>query len=226
MDDNCTINVNLIQGSENIGDSLSKINNNFSGLKTAACDLENRINNIVNIRTFFYYGPNSATDSESGVNSGNLTLPSNTTIENFTNKTTGLNLIPYSEKGDIVYVIYQKTGWYTNVSNYQRSGSGSVPYSRNVQVQKTRTERVRRIGIGWTTRTITYWENQVQTFYAGYSWSASINDTYNVYTPIFAIYRLNFNGTKYLVETGFPKFTRSSTNSTLNWNNPTTWSTY
>lgn len=226
MPDNCQTNVELIYGSENIGDSLTKINNNFEVLKNTACGIEKQLDDIVNVRTFFYYGPNSATDSESGVNSGNLTLPSTTTIQNFVNQSNGLNLPSFSEVGDIAYVIYQKTGWYTNANRYYRSGSGTVSYTRPVQEQRTRTERVRRIGIGWKSRTVTYWVTVYQTFYAGYSWSADINDSYNVYSPVFVIYRLTYNGSSYNMDVGFPKFTRSSTNSTLNWNNPATWSTY
>jgi hypothetical protein len=226
MADSCATNVQLIYGNENIGDSLTKINNNFELLKTAACDIEKQLDDIVNVRTFFYYGPNSATDSEDGVNSGNLTLPSTTTIQNFVNKPTGLNLTTVSEKGDIAYVIYQKTGWYTNAQNYQRSGGGTVPYTRVTQSQRVEVQRVRRIGIGWTTRTRTYWVTEYHTYYAGYSWSANINDTYNIYTPIFVIYKLTFDGTNYSIDTGFPKFTRASSNSTLNWNNPAAWSIY
>ena len=226
MTDSCATNVQLIYGNENIGDSLGKINNNFGLLKTAACGIEKQLDDIVNVRTFFYYGPNSATDSEDGVNSGNLTLPSTTTIQNFVNKSSGLNLPTVSEKGDIAYVIYQKTGWYTNALNYYRSGGGTYSYTTSRQEQRTYVERIRRIGIGWTSRTRTYWVTIYQTFYAGYSWSANINDTYNVYTPIFVIYKLTFDGTNYTVDAGFPKFTRASSNSTLNWNNPAAWSIY
>jgi hypothetical protein len=226
MADSCATNVELIYEDENIGDSLPKINNNFSLLKNAACQIETQLDNIVNVRTFFYYGPNAATDSESGVNSGNLTLPSTTTIQNFVNRNDALNLPSVSETGDIAYVIYQKTGWYGNAAQYYRAGSGSVPYTRDVQEQRTRTEKVRRIGIGWTKRDVTYWVTVTQTFYAGYSWSANINDTYNIYTPIFVIYKLTFDGSSYNLNVGFPKFTHATTGSSINWNNPSTWSTY
>jgi hypothetical protein len=226
MADSCATNVQLIYGNENIGDSLNKINNNFNLLKTAACDIEKQLDDIVNVRTFFYYGPNSATNSEDGVDSGNLTLPSTTTIQNFVNKSSGLNLPTMSEKGDIAYVVYQKTGWYTNALNYYRSGSGTVSYNKLVQYQRTETYRVRRIGIGWTTRTRTYLVSEYHTHYAGYFWSTNINDTYNIYTPIFVIYKLTFDGTNYSADAGFPKFTRASSNSTLNWNNPAAWSIY
>jgi hypothetical protein len=235
MADTCATNVGLIYDNENIGDSLGKINNNFTTLKQAACDLENKLENIVNVRTFFYYGPNSATDSEDGVNAGNLTLPSSTTIQNFVNKPEALNLPSFSEVGDVAYVVYQKTGWYTNSNVYSRSGSGTVPYTvakqEARQYQRTRSiGRTRRIGIGWVTRsvteTITYWVTVYFTYYAGYSWSTTVSDTYNTYSPIFVIYKLTFNGNNYAIDAGFPKFTRASTNSTLNWNNPATWSIY
>jgi hypothetical protein len=140
----------LIYGEENIGDSLNKINNNFTLIKEAACGLEQQIDNKVNVRTFFYYGPNAATNPDSGMNSGNLTTPSTTTIQNFVNGVSGLNLPSYSEEGDIVYVVYQKTGWYAGVNNYVRSGSGSIPY----QVSETRTETAAREETYFITQTV------------------------------------------------------------------------
>ena len=219
--------VEIIYSDENIGDSLPKINNNFTFLKDTACTLEKRIDSIVNVRTFFYYGPNSATDSESGMDAGNLTLPSNTTIQNFVNKSDGLNLIEFSGTGDIVYVIYQKTGWYNTLTQYKQSGSGSVPYTYQYQVQVQDRVRIGIRGIaGSGYRTVTRWETRTATAYAGYSWSVDVSDYYNVYTPVFVVYRLTFNGSVYNVDTGFPKYSKASTASTTNWNNPTAWSIY
>jgi hypothetical protein len=140
MADDCTVNVDLIYPDENIGDSLEKINNNFTNLKQAVCDVEGTLDRIVNIRTFFYYGPNSVSGQEN-----TSSRPNDATIEAFVNDSDKLNLARenISETGDIAYVIYQKTGWYSKQDSYYRSGTGSLPFQRTVRVAVTR-----RIGIG------------------------------------------------------------------------------
>ena len=138
----CPVNIDLISSDEYIGNSLTKINNNFSTLLTDACNVEQRVDNRVNIRTFFYYGPNSASDATSGMDDNSASRPSDATIENFVNDPSQLDLPTISEPGDIAYVIYQKTGWYKQQDNYYRSGVGSVPFQRTVRVPVTR-----RIGI-------------------------------------------------------------------------------
>jgi len=140
MADDCTVNVDLIYPDENIGDSLEKINNNFTKLKQAVCDVEGTLDRIVNIRTFFYYGPNTVSGQEN-----TSSRPTDATIEAFVNDTDKLNLAQeyISETGDIAYVIYQKTGWYTRQDFDYRAGSGSLPFQRTVRVAVTR-----RIGIG------------------------------------------------------------------------------
>jgi len=62
----CTDNIIAIQPNECIGDSLTKINDNFSTLQTTTQDLENRFNKIKRTRTFFYYGPNTDTNIVAG----------------------------------------------------------------------------------------------------------------------------------------------------------------
>jgi hypothetical protein len=218
--------VQLIYNNENIGDSLPKINNNFTVLKDVACTLEKRIDSIVNVRTFFYYGPNSATDPESGLDANNLTLPSKTTIQNFVNKSSGLDLPQFSKTGDIAYVVYQKTGWYNTIISYNRSGSGSVPYTYQYQVLVTYRVSIGIGGIGGRYRYYQRWETRTATAYAGYSWEVDISDYYNIYTPVFIVYKLTYNGSTYNVDTGFPKFSRASTASTINWNNPSSWAIY
>jgi hypothetical protein len=140
MADDCTVNVDLIYPDENIGDSLEKINNNFTKLKQAVCDVEGTLDRIVNIRTFFYYGPNTVSGQEN-----TSSRPTDATIEAFVNDTDKLNLAQeyISETGDIAYVIYQKTGWYTRQDFDYRAGSSSLPFQRTVRVAVTR-----RIGIG------------------------------------------------------------------------------
>jgi hypothetical protein len=210
----CPINVDLIYSDENIGDSLPKINNNFTTLLSGACDLEKRLDNRINIRTFFYYGPNSATEANSGMMDNQASRPSDTLIESFVNDSDKLNLKPISEAGDVAYVIYQKTGWHKQTDTYYRQGTGSVPFQRTVRVKVTR-----KIGIGGKGGggTVTTWEPRIETYYVGYRWETNV---------IFVIYRLTYNSTQYVMDSGFPKYTRASTASTINWNNPQLWSTY
>lgn len=253
----CIINTNIIYGDENIGDSLEKINTNFQNLKQGACIIESELDDLVNIRTFFYYGPNAPTESEAGSweQDNQLNRPSDTTIENFVNGTGQLNLPSISRIGDMAYVIYQKTGWYTQATNYQRSGSDRLPFDRltyyDFQYQATKTRQVpytvtvsRKIGIaggkggGTVTTTETRYRDEtytvtettqgskIETYYVGYNWSTDINDQYTHYVPIFVIYRLTYNGTQYVLDSGFPKYSRANTASTTNWNNPRTWTTY
>lgn len=158
----CPISVDLIYDDENIGDSLVKINNNFNRLKNAACDLEKQIDDEVNIRTFFYYGPNAATNPESGMNANSLSIPSTDVIQTFVNSTSGLDLLPVSEKGDVVYVVYQKTGWYYGSNNYVRSGGGQIPY----QVTEYREEIRSRDEVYFETRNIPAEDYDENTNYA------------------------------------------------------------
>jgi len=224
----CNKTVDLIYDSENIGDSLTKINNNFSSLKTLACNIEGVLDKTIEVRTFFYYGPNSATagevpaDPTSGMQDGVASRPSNSTIKSFVTDTDKLNLPAISESGDTAYVIYQKTGWQSQNVVTSRSGSGSVPYQRTETVPV-----LRKIGINWG-KGYYYWttEQRTVTYYAGYSWSTNINDQYKLYAPVFIIWKLTFDGTEYNIDSNYPKFTRASTNSTSNWNNPTAWSIY
>jgi hypothetical protein len=223
---NCNFNVNLIQDTEKIGDSLTKINSNFQTLQNEACELEGLLN-LKQVRTFFYYGPNAATMPTSNMNNNSASFPSNSIIQDFINSSTKLNLIPISESGDIAYVIYQKTGWFQPPPTTQVSNpiTGTIPFSRqyNVEIPITRIIDISRrtpVVVGYNTETRTHVE------YVGYSWTATVEDRYNFYQPIFVIYKLTFNGTAYVVDPGFPKFNYGITNSTINWNNPTTWSTY
>ena len=150
------------------------------------------------------------------------TRPSVSTIQSFVNSSTGLDLANMSETGDIAYIIYQKTGWYTDTTYTPRSGSGTVSYTRMVQVPKQK-----KIGINYGKgKWVSYTDWEPRTYYAGYSWSVNVADTYNVYSPSFIIYRLTFDGTQYIPDSGFPKYVNASTASSTDWNNPRTWSTY
>lgn len=233
-----TIPINLISETEYIGDSLAKINSNFASLQQGACSVEQMLENTVNVRTFFYYGPNAPVNLTEGangyLNDNAASRPSDSTIQTFVNSTSGLGLATAplsaaSHTGDIVYVIYQKTGWYSGQANYVRSGSGSVPYKVKVV---TTYPTYRRIGINWGKgKTVqTGWATSISyvTRYAKYSWSRNLSDQYNFYNPIYIIYKLVYNGSQYVAVTDayWPKYVKSQTNSIINWNDPRTWSTY
>lgn len=183
--------ISSIRNTENLGDSLLKINNNFYNLGFALCNLKDRVSSLIDIRTFFYYGTNSAVNPASGMQDNVTSRPSNTTIENFVNERDELDLIPNSKLNDQVYIIYQKTGFQRNFATLTRTG----------------TTTVNAIGAG--SRTI--------------SWRINFDDQYNTYSPVFIIWKLIFNNQKYVVQSGFPKFTQAETFSTNLWRNPELW---
>jgi hypothetical protein len=233
-------NIQFISQNEYIGDSLPKINTNFQLLTGVACNLQNLLDERVNIRTFFYYGPNTpiGTVEEFNINDSNFeqqnveARPSYATIQRFIN--TEINLPTISENGDIAWVIYQRTGWRNLTQEYTRSGSGSIPFTIieaktvTVQVPVVEAISIGRRGqvVGYTNRTEIRYEPV--TYNAPYSWSVSLADQYRNYAPVFVIYKLKYNGTTYtaLSNEGFPKYTRGATASTLNWNQPQLWNTY
>lgn len=147
----CPVKIDLIYDDENIGDSLAKVNQNFTKILSGACLIEQQLESIVNTRTFFYYGPNAPTESEAtwaGQPADSTSRPSDTTIQNFVNNE--LNIPAISEVGDIAYVVYQKTGWLTQTQLHDREGTGKLPFQRTV----TR-KVVRRIGIAcWVAREV------------------------------------------------------------------------
>lgn len=220
---NCS-NVQYVYDTEYIGDSLEKINNNFNLLSATACSLQNQLDNYSQIRTFFYYGPNAPTESETGNYDENtqLAYPSSTTIEKFVVSTTGLNLLPISKKNDVAWVIYQKTGWTSKTVHYDRFGSGSIPYLRSRQVPITRT-----IGINWGKgySVIVGYRTEYYYQYFPYSWTTQVSDSYTEYAPVFVLYKLVHDGTTYKID-GLPKFSRAQTANTTSWNNPESWSIY
>ncbi len=202
--------VETIGRSENIGDSLVKINNNFWNLNQGLCDLKERIDSTVQVRTFFYYGPNSSADSTSGMQNNITSRPSNQTIENFVNQTNQLNVPAISKKNDVAYVIYQKTGFLAQQATRVTSGT--------VDVLGTSP------GAATTTSTNVPIFNPplIKTI----PWSTTSPDRFNVYSPAFIIWRLTFNGNIYSTDNTFPKFSQAETISTPNWNNPRAWTNY
>jgi hypothetical protein len=189
----CTKYTENILNSESMGDSLIKINNNFINLQTALCDLQKRINDTVKVRTFFYYGPNSVSDATSGMQNNVASRPSNNTIQSFVNDTAQLNVPAVSKVKDIVYVIYQKTGYVANQAT--------------------------RITTGTATASVISFNTVVP-------WSTTSPDIYTIHSPVFIIWRLTFNGTSYVVDKDFPKFSQAETVSTENWNQPQNWLQY
>jgi hypothetical protein len=107
----CEKTIEPIFDNECLGDSLLKINNNFLNIQDAVCELKTRIDTQVEVRTFFYYGPNAQTNAGSGLADGQTSRPSDITIQAFANSPTQLNLPSISKPGDVAYVIYQKTGY-------------------------------------------------------------------------------------------------------------------
>lgn len=203
-------NLQFISEDDYIGTSLSAINTNFVQLTGLACEVQKLLdNNTTNIRTFFYYGPNSPTSTTE--KDSEITRPSSLTIERFVNSEDGLNLIPMSKIGDYAWVIYQRTGWNSQVVPTTRSDSGTAYVS----------VRIRRIG-----RLIGY-----ATLGANWSVSRSRNDTIDINIPIFVLYKLSFNGTQYKMIQSQPNnhnplYVRSTTASTADWNNPQNWGQY
>lgn len=126
--------IKRIDPTENVGDSILTINNNFFNLSFALCDLIDRLNNKVEIRTFFYYGINSGVETPTtNMQDGITSRPSNDTIRNFVNNPNQLNLLASSKKNDQVYVIYQKTGF--RQFSATRKVSGSLPVNVISSVQ-------------------------------------------------------------------------------------------
>ena len=190
--------VRTIKNTENIGDSLLSINNNFANLDTALCNLKKRVESLVDVRTFFYYGPNSGrtpvSSSNPGYNmqDGVTSRPSDLTITNFVNNFNELNLPAISKTGDQVYVIYQKTGFVQNQNTRVTSG---VATANNQQV-------------AWSTTTPDKYNIYSPVFII---WKLTAQAVSGISTV------------RYAIDSGFPKFTQSETASTNDWNNPTAW---
>jgi hypothetical protein len=202
--------VTEINNTESVGDSLVKINNNFWNLKTGLCDLIKQIDDIVQVRTFFYYGPNSSSDSTSGMQNNITSRPSNATIESFVNSSAQLNLPAVSQTNDIAWVIYQKTGYLMKQAVRVTSGTVSVVGTS--------------AGAAVTTNTNVPIYNPPLTKQG--PWSTRTPDLYTNYSPAYIIWKLTYNGTRYSTDTGFPKFSQAETISTTNWNQPQNWSQY
>lgn len=189
-----------ISPTEKIGNSLVKINNNFFNLNQGLCDIKKKLDETVTVRTFFYYGPNSATNPVSNMEDGTTSYPKNTTIEQFINGSTpnNLNIPSLSKENDQAYVVYQKTGIYLLTS--RRLSTVAFPV---------------RIISRYETRTATFETPNLQAIYSP------------LFVIWKLIAKKNNTGSLiYQVEPGFPKFSQAETLSTNNWNKPTLWSEF
>jgi len=106
--------ISLIEETECLSESINTINSNFLSLSATTCQLKQRVEAIKMVRTFFYYGPNSQANSRSLMGYNQLSRPSDQRIFGFVNSSNFLDLPKISYPGDIVYVIYQKTGFRNN----------------------------------------------------------------------------------------------------------------
>jgi len=139
--------ISTIYNTENIGDSLIKINNNFFNLRTALCKLKEKVESTINVRTFFYYGPNSATDPTTNLQNNKTSRPSDSVIADFINNTNQLNLPAVSRQNDIAYVVYQKTGYYQVEGTRTSTGTLQVRVISSVQTVAYETDTPEIINI-------------------------------------------------------------------------------
>jgi hypothetical protein len=215
----CPKHVTPIRNSERVGNSLVKINNNFANLRSAYCDLLDSVLSIVQVRTFFYYGPNSQFDPTSNMQNNKASYPSNNTILSFVNSTSQLNLPTISQPNDVAYVIYQKTGYYSRFTTQKYSGTLTVNTGSNIPSQ--------------VTKTVSYTDLNAK--------QGATQDTYNVFSPVFVVWRLtaqaltsttsaiittNKTPVTYTVDSSFPKFTQAETIANSNWDKPNLWTQY
>jgi hypothetical protein len=189
-----------ISPTEKIGNSLVKINNNFFNLNQELCDIKKKLDETVTVRTFFYYGPNSATTPENNMQDNEASYPKNSTIEQFINGsgTSSLDVPSFSKENDQAYVIYQKTGFYNPPARKNTN------YAFNVQV----ISRLEKVVVNFKTVD----ENAIYSpLFVIWKLIAKKNNTGSLI---------------YQVESGFPKFSQAETFSTNDWNNPTLWSEF
>jgi hypothetical protein len=200
----CPTYVSPIRNTERIGNSLVKINNNFANLRFGYCRLKERIEKLVFVRTFFYYGPNASTDPESGMNNNTASYPSNNRILDFINNPLQLNVPAISKNNDIAYVIYQKTGYYSRNATKRFSGSITVNTGSNIPTE--------------VTKVVNYTDLDSE--------QGPAFDSYNVFSPVFIIWKLTMRNNSYTIDSGFPKFTQAETIASVNWDKPQLWNTY
>ena len=229
----CNTNLNDVFSDECLGGSLLKINSNFNTLQNILWTLRERVDSRVEVRTFFYYGPNSVgpagllnepakgvsqtagtSPAASGMDDGKISRPSNLTIQAFINSSSQINLPSISSPGDIAYVIFQKTGQAVQTT----SGPVFVASNSFYLFQGSKTTS------------------------AGQSVTTDKDIRVDI-SPIFIIWKLTCsNLLTYLVDQGFPKFHRAQTlqqtskletrrlnvnvPQPLSWDQPQNWSPF
>jgi hypothetical protein len=240
----CNASLEPVYDNECLGDSVPKINNNFLTLQTILSGLRQRTDDRIEVRTFFYYGPNSSapgaagrltspgkgagnsiinqnSPAASGMDDNQTTRPSNLTIEAFVNSPTQLNLSQISQPGDIAYVIYQKTGFLSSILQNAIVASQQNPvYSSYQNVYGKKGQLVGTIPRALLT----------PAGKGGYNVNAqwiTTDDIVMQLSPVFIIWRLTCsNQLAYIVDQGFPKFHRAQTTNTILWNQPQLWNQF
>ena len=250
----CNAYLESVSNDECLGESLPNINSNFNTLQTILWSLRERADSRVEVRTFFYYGPNSAgptgskgsgqlsgggkgsllppslSPAGSGMDDNKTSRPSNLTIEAFINSSSQINLPSISSPGDIAYVIYQKTGFLSSIAQnillQSSSQNVGVTYEQVVQ-RKGRFVKGSNI-------------QPVSTFGRDINFNQLIttDDIVMLTSPTFVIWKLTCSQRlSYLVDQGFPKFHRAQTSQQtsklggnvpqpLSWDQPQNWSLF
>lgn len=241
-----------IDSSECLSTSINTINNNFSALEQETCALQQFIKKQIN--TFFFYGPNSDFDPDSGHDPLRVTRPSNEVITNFVNSPNQLNLIPLTRVGDTAYVIYQKTGFKNNLFLDISPEANIIQVSREaataaaLKVLEKDRERILQqylLELGsissntkrrYTRLAQVFGRYMLQTMQAQTTYNANSlgrisEDIVNDFVPIFFIWKLTYRTGGYSVDDGFPKITQAFTSTTgaetgIPWNDPRLWNQY
>lgn len=240
----CNADLDTIFEDECLGDSLPKINSNFNTLQQILWSLRERVDSRVEVRTFFYYGPNSAgpagskaagqlsvpgkgtrtpilspagaSPAGSGMDDNQTTRPSNLTIEAFVNSPSQINLPSISKPKDVAYVIYQKTGFLSSILQ-------NIPFTSTSQ------------SVGLTYNTIYNKKGQVtgiqpvSVISAGNTLAQfiTVDDIVMQLSPVFIVWKLTCsNQLAYLVDQGYPKFLRAQTPNSPLWNQPQLWNQF
>lgn len=151
----CTPFIQTIYPTECLSDSLVKINTNFANLQTKVCNIKETVDSLIEVRTFWYYGPNAQSDPTSGMQSGVTSRPSNNTIKTFVNNRSQLNLPSISDINDIAFVIFQKTGFRNNQLQGIKVNSNIGDHYNNLLNQFAPTFFIWRLTYNGTEYTIT-----------------------------------------------------------------------
>lgn len=237
----CNAYLENVSSDECLGSSLPKINSNFNTLQTILWSLRERADSRVEVRTFFYYGPNSAgptgskasgqlsgggkgpqlppeiSPAGSGMDDNATTRPSNLTIQAFINSSSQINLPSISKPGDITYVIYQKTGFLSTIAQYAPTWTSSQ--NVGVTYEQVRNAKGKLTGDIRPVSTRSQGTNFLQ--------FVTTEDIVMALSPTFIIWKLTCSQRlSYLVDQGFPKFHRAQTNSSSLYNQPQNWSTF